>query len=62
MIAIFIIGLAGTGIAFAAVPAVAYALMLETCAARAVGSARPAVINGRAPRTASRRPFLARAA
>jgi hypothetical protein len=61
MITLFIIGLAGTGIAFAAVPVIAYALMLETCADRAAVSARSAVTAARAPRASSRRPFLAAA-
>jgi hypothetical protein len=59
MITLFIIGLAGTGFAFAAVPAVAYALMLETCAERAAASARAAATPGRAPRSLPRRPVQA---
>jgi hypothetical protein len=40
MITLFIIALAGTGITFAALPVVAFALMLETCAQRTAENER----------------------
>lgn len=50
MITLFILGLVGTGIAFAAVPVVAFSLMLETCAQRTAENERREMETVRPPR------------
>lgn len=44
MIALFLIGLAGTALILGALPFVAFALMLETCSTRARKSARATLV------------------